>query len=100
MPANDNGIDAVAKIRGEDSYCAIQCKFFKEGGSIPKSELDKTKTCQAAVFVTSLAAVELLKEKNAEAIGDCYATAGFSVGEYASLVLAGSISYTDGRQLR
>jgi len=41
LPANDNGIDIVAKIRGEDSYCAIQCKFYREGGNIPKSELDK-----------------------------------------------------------
>ncbi|VVT18131.1 DEAD/DEAH box helicase [Erythrobacter sp. EC-HK427] len=41
LPAGDNGIDAVAKIRGEDSFCAIQCKFYREGGSIPKGELDK-----------------------------------------------------------
>jgi predicted helicase len=41
ISAGDIGIDAVAKIRGEDSYCAIQCKFYKEGASIPKSELDK-----------------------------------------------------------
>lgn len=41
LPATDNGIDVVAKIRGEDSFCAIQCKFYREGGSIPKSELDK-----------------------------------------------------------
>ena len=65
----------------------------------PKSELDKTKHCQAAVFVTSLAAVEHLKEKNPNAVSDCYATAGFSVGEYASLVLSGAITYPDGRLL-
>lgn len=41
LSATDNGIDAVAKIRGEDSFCAIQCKFYREGGSIPKAELDK-----------------------------------------------------------
>lgn len=41
LPKNDNGIDAVAKIRGEDSYCAIQCKFYRDGANIPKSELDK-----------------------------------------------------------
>lgn len=41
LPAGDTGIDAVAKIRGEDSFCAIQCKFYREGGSIAKSELDK-----------------------------------------------------------
>lgn len=41
VAANDIGVDAVAKIRGEDSFCAIQCKFYAEGRSIPKAELDK-----------------------------------------------------------
>lgn len=41
ISATDNGIDAVAKIRGDDSFCAIQCKFYREGGTIPKAELDK-----------------------------------------------------------
>jgi len=39
--AKDIGVDVVAKIRGEDSFCAVQCKFYGEGRSIPKSELDK-----------------------------------------------------------
>ncbi len=41
LPATDNGVDVVAKIRGEESYCAVQCKFYREGGNIPKAELDK-----------------------------------------------------------
>jgi predicted helicase len=41
VSAADIGVDAVAKIRGEDSFCAIQCKFFSEGRSIPKAEIDK-----------------------------------------------------------
>lgn len=64
----------------------------------PKTELDKTINCQAAVFVTSLAAVEYLKQTNPEKIKECYATAGFSIGEYASLVLSGSLTYEDGIQ--
>lgn len=62
----------------------------------PKSKLDQTNVCQPAVFVTSLAAVEYLKESNPQALNECYATAGFSVGEYASLVLADSITFEDG----
>ena len=62
----------------------------------PKTELDRTVNCQPAVFVTSLAAVEYLKFKNPKAIENCYATAGFSIGEYASLVLAGALTYEDG----
>ncbi|WJY19830.1 DEAD/DEAH box helicase family protein [Alteriqipengyuania flavescens] len=41
LSKTDNGIDVVAKIRGEDSFCAIQCKFYREGGNIPKAEVDK-----------------------------------------------------------
>ena len=61
-----------------------------------KSELDRTVNCQPAVFVASMAAVEALKESNPTALQDCYATAGFSVGEYSALVLAGAISFEDG----
>ena len=39
--AKDIGVDVVAKIRGEDSFCAVQCKFYGEGRSIAKGELDK-----------------------------------------------------------
>lgn len=62
----------------------------------PKSELDKTVNCQVAVFVTSMAAVEYLKNTNPSAIKECYATAGFSIGEYASLVLADALKFEDG----
>jgi len=66
----------------------------------PINELDKTINCQPAVFVTSLAAFEHLKEINPTAVGTCYSTAGFSIGEYASLVLAGSITFEDGMNNR
>jgi [acyl-carrier-protein] S-malonyltransferase len=62
----------------------------------PKLDLDKTDRCQAAVFVTSMGAVEYLKETDPKAISDCYATAGFSIGEYAALVLSGALAYEDG----
>jgi predicted helicase len=40
LSASDIGIDAVAKTQGEDSFCAIQCKFFAEGYRIQKSDID------------------------------------------------------------
>ena len=40
LSAADTGIDVVAKIRGEDSYCAVQCKFYGEGSSIAKAEVN------------------------------------------------------------
>lgn len=64
----------------------------------PKSELDKTINCQPAVFVASMAAVEMLKNTNPKAIEECYATAGFSIGEYSSLVLSGAMTYEDGTE--
>lgn len=67
-------------------------KLCMEG---PKSELYKTVHCQPAILVTSLAAVEKLKDENPEAVESCMATAGFSVGEFAALVFAGSLSFED-----
>ena len=40
LDARDIGIDAVAKIRGEETYCAIQCKFYREGYRIQKGDID------------------------------------------------------------
>ena len=38
--SEDIGIDLVAKLRNEDGYCAIQCKFYQSDHSISKSDLD------------------------------------------------------------
>ncbi|XP_041375753.1 malonyl-CoA-acyl carrier protein transacylase, mitochondrial-like [Gigantopelta aegis] len=61
----------------------------------PKNVLDKTIHCQPAVMVTSIAAIEKLKEDYPEAVDNCVGTAGFSVGEYAALVFAGSLTFED-----
>ena len=36
----DTGVDLVAKLRNENGWCAIQCKFYAEGKTIPKAEID------------------------------------------------------------
>ncbi len=36
----DIGIDLVAKLRDEEGYCAVQCKFYEAEHSISKSDLD------------------------------------------------------------
>ena len=36
----DTGIDLVAKIAGEDGFCAIQCKFYDENYRIQRGDLD------------------------------------------------------------
>ena len=40
VSAADIGIDAVAKIRSEESFCAVQCKFYREGYRIQKGDID------------------------------------------------------------
>lgn len=62
----------------------------------PQSELNKTKHCQPATLVTSLAALERLKEERPKAIDNCVATAGFSLGEITALIFAGAIPFEDG----
>jgi [acyl-carrier-protein] S-malonyltransferase len=62
----------------------------------PAAELDTTAISQPAIFVTSLAALELLKAENPQAVESCAVTAGLSLGEYTALVFAGAMSFADG----
>jgi [acyl-carrier-protein] S-malonyltransferase len=62
----------------------------------PAERLNATDVSQPALFVASLAALELLKQDDAGAIEECVATAGLSLGEYTALVFAGALSFRDG----
>ncbi|EDS30220.1 malonyl CoA-acyl carrier protein transacylase [Culex quinquefasciatus] len=59
----------------------------------PRERLDQTRHCQPAVMVSSLAALEQLKEERPNAIENCFATAGFSLGEISALVFAGALPF-------
>jgi len=63
----------------------------------PQEMLNQTKYCQPAIVVSSLAAVEWLKEERPSAIEGCVATAGFSIGELTALVFAGSLTFESGQ---
>ncbi|XP_060075346.1 malonyl-CoA-acyl carrier protein transacylase, mitochondrial-like [Ylistrum balloti] len=65
----------------------------------PDSKLSKTEFSQPAIVVTSLAAVEKLREENPEAVDFCIAAAGFSVGEITALMFAEALSFEDGIKL-
>lgn len=80
--------ETASEILGYDLF-----KMCTEG---PMEKLSQTVYCQPAVMVTSLAAVERLKEEQPQAINNCIATAGFSVGEISALVFAGSFSFERG----
>ncbi len=40
LPEQDIGIDLVAKLRGSEGWCAIQCKFLARGKNVSKAELN------------------------------------------------------------
>ncbi|CAF1253247.1 unnamed protein product [Rotaria sordida] len=65
----------------------------------PIEELNQTLYAQPAIYVTSLAAVQKLKNENQKAIENCVVTAGFSIGEITALVFAGCMTYEDGLRL-
>jgi [acyl-carrier-protein] S-malonyltransferase len=65
----------------------------------PAERLNSTVVSQPAIFVGSLAALEVLKTSDPNAIESCVATAGLSLGEYTALVFAGAMSFRDGLKL-
>jgi [acyl-carrier-protein] S-malonyltransferase len=62
----------------------------------PAEKLNATDVSQPAIFVTSLAALESLKQSDPTKVNECSATAGLSLGEYTALVFAGALSFADG----
>ena len=83
--------DQAAEILGYDlaSLCF-------EG---PEDQLNATEFSQPALFVTSLAALESLRQADPELVATCGATAGLSLGEYTSLVFAGVMDFADSLQV-
>lgn len=61
----------------------------------PKERLDATDISQPALFVSSLAALEMLKAESPEVLERCTHAAGLSLGEYTALVFAGAMSFED-----
>jgi len=65
----------------------------------PMEKLTQTVHCQPAIFVASLAAVEILRQKSPEKVNKCQAVAGFSLGEVTALVFSGVLSLKEGLSL-
>jgi [acyl-carrier-protein] S-malonyltransferase len=62
----------------------------------PAERLDSTIISQPALFVSSLAALEILKAERPEVVDQCAMAAGLSLGEYTALVFSGAMSFEDG----
>jgi [acyl-carrier-protein] S-malonyltransferase len=88
LPAARRLFDEAAEVLGYDllAVCA-------EG---PAEKLNSTAVSQPAIFVASLAALESLRSSEPDALGQCVATAGLSLGEYTALVFAGTLDFRDG----
>jgi [acyl-carrier-protein] S-malonyltransferase len=91
LPAARRLYDTAAEVLGYDL-----AKLCFEG---PAEELDSTVISQPALFVTSLAAIEQLRNKAPDVVLSCEATAGLSLGEYTALVFAGAMEFEDGLRL-
>ena len=91
LPAARQLYDQAAGILGFDL-----AKLCFEG---PAEELDSTVISQPALFVTSLAAIELLRSNSPDVVLSCEAAAGLSLGEYTALVFAGAMDFENGLRL-
>lgn len=83
--------DRAGEILGYDL-----AKLCFEG---PAEELDSTVHSQPALFVTSLAALESLRQSSPQVVQDCQAAAGLSLGEYTALVFADVMDFESGLRL-
>lgn len=62
----------------------------------PEEKLNSTDISQPALFVSSFAALEMLKNDQPELLDACEMAAGLSLGEYTALTFAGAMSFEDG----
>ncbi|MBL9122655.1 MAG: ACP S-malonyltransferase [Planctomycetaceae bacterium] len=88
LPAARRLFDVAQEILGYDL-----AKLCAAG---PADELDSTVYSQPALFVTSLAALESLRELTPDVVLACEAAAGLSLGEYTAMVFAGAMEFDVG----
>lgn len=65
----------------------------------PAEKLNSTVVAQPALYVSSMAALEKIKQEKPEAIENCEAAAGLSLGEYTAMAFGGAVSFEDGLRL-
>lgn len=91
FPAAKSRFEQAEEILGYDLL-----KLCLEG---PEDELNSTVHSQPAIYVASLAALDLLREKEPEVVASAASAAGLSLGEYTALAFAEAISFEDGLRL-
>ncbi len=93
-----NSVPAAKKLFDE-AYDILGYSLIDVCGRGPAEELNTTAISQPAIFVASLAALEVLRTKEPAACDDCMAAAGLSLGEYTALTFADALSFADGLRL-
>ena len=67
----DTGIDLVAKMRDEEGFCAIQCKFYQPGKSLTKASIDSFISASSSFDFTRRLLIDTTTKptaKNVEAV--------------------------------
>lgn len=65
----------------------------------PQEKLNLTRFNQPATVVTSLAALEKLREERPTVFENCKVAAGYSIGELTALIFSSALSFEDGIKL-
>lgn len=83
------------------TICGLICSYdlMKLCNEGPRRRLNDIRYSHVALFTTCLGYVEKLREERPEAVYNCIGTAGFSVGEIAALVFAGSLHFDQGKSM-
>ena len=91
LPAAQLLFDKAREVLGYDllEVCA----------SGPIERLNATDVSQPAIFVSSLAALEDLRNSQPDVLQNLSGTAGLSLGEYTALVFAGVLGFEEGLEL-
>jgi [acyl-carrier-protein] S-malonyltransferase len=87
--------------RGREVLGVDLLRVSREG---PDEELNSTRLSQPAIFLHSMAVLEVLARRrgSAQSFGqglDAQATAGLSLGEYSALVFAGALRFEDALEI-
>lgn len=89
----------VAKELFENANAILNYDLLKICLHGPQEKLNRTEFNQAATVVSSLVALEKLREEKPVVFDDCIAAAGYSVGEISALIVSGVLTFEDGIRL-
>ena len=91
LPACAGAFEEASGLLGYDLL-----KLCSEG---PQERLDETRYSQPALFVTGVAAAEVMAQELPDQIAKIKSAAGLSLGEYTAVCFAGGLSFLDGLEL-